>query len=244
MKIIGNGLIARSLANIRFSEDCVIIASGVSNSLEQKISEFERETNLTQETIQKNPDSKIIYFSTTSVLQPEQTPYVKHKLAMEGLIAAKSNFFHIFRVPQLVGVVKNSTLISFFVASIVQGKELAVQNFAERNLVDVADLARFISFFVENNIAQNRIMTVAAGHNVKVLDIVNEISAILNKDALIKVVDSGYKINPDIGLLRRYIDSNDPVLASDYWKKVLRKYVPLILEQERSASLHDYDKEA
>src|ERR1035437_1871893 len=198
MKLVGNGLVAKSLANTQFPEGCVIIASGVSNSLEQRASEFERESNLIKKTIQENPDSKIIYFSTTSVLQSEKTPYTKHKLAMEGLIAARSRSFHIFRVPQLVGIVKNSTLISFFVASIVQGRKLTLQRGVERNLVDAVDFARLTEFFVENNIAQNRIMTIAGSYNTTVLDIVKEISAILNKDALLEFIDGGHQINPDI----------------------------------------------
>ena len=48
--IIGNGLIAKSLQEID-SENVLFFASGVSNSLETRDSEFEREYFLLKETI-------------------------------------------------------------------------------------------------------------------------------------------------------------------------------------------------
>jgi hypothetical protein len=237
MKLIGNGLLARSFLNSQLPEDCVIIASGVSNSLEQRACEFEREANLIQDTIQKNPEVKIVYFSTTSVLQLHKTPYTKHKLAMEGLIAAGAKYFHIFRLPQLVGIVKNSTLISFFVESIIQGRKLSLQSQAKRNLVDVEDFVRLAKFLIENNIEQNRIMTVAGRYNVSVLEIVDEIAAILNKEILFEIIEGGEGISLDIGLLESYIRLNDPILFPDYWKAVLRKYVPLLHNQMQAVKI-------
>ena len=59
--IVGNGLIAKAFDN--FKDDKVIIfASGVSNSLEQRKQEFDRE-NILSNVINENPE-KIVYFST------------------------------------------------------------------------------------------------------------------------------------------------------------------------------------
>ena len=61
--IVGNGLIAKAFDN--FKDDKVIIfASGVSNSLEQRKQEFDREENILSNVINENPEKKIVYFST------------------------------------------------------------------------------------------------------------------------------------------------------------------------------------
>ena len=54
-KIIGNGLLAKSFSGLGFSADCLILASGVSNSAEQRASEFRREFELVRNQIEDNP---------------------------------------------------------------------------------------------------------------------------------------------------------------------------------------------
>lgn len=40
MQIIGNGLIAKAFKDFNFTKNCVIFASGVSNSVDEKILNF------------------------------------------------------------------------------------------------------------------------------------------------------------------------------------------------------------
>lgn len=232
IKVVGGGLIAKSFVNWNCSKDCVIIASGVSNSQETKPSEFERESALIIESIRSNPDSRVVYFSTTSVFQAEKTAYVKHKLEMEKLVEATSPSFNIFRLPQIVGLVKNTTLISFLVNNISQGKRISLQKNAERSLLDISDLVRLTKLFIENNLAPNTTVTLSGGDNVAVLDIVKEISKILHKEALFDLMDNGHRYTADIELLHKYVEESDPIFSPDYWKFVLNKYVPQLLLQE------------
>ena len=58
--IIGNGIIANSLKQID-SENTLFFASGVSNSLETRTAEFEREFTLVQKNISENPDKNFVY---------------------------------------------------------------------------------------------------------------------------------------------------------------------------------------
>ena len=113
--VVGNGLIARSFCNAKFSSDTVVVASGVSNSGESRHSEFSRERRLILDTIAAHSDSTIVYFSTTSLLSKIQTPYVNHKIEMEQLVGSMAKSFYIFRLPQVVGLVRNNTLVSYFV---------------------------------------------------------------------------------------------------------------------------------
>ena len=53
--IIGNGLIATGFKKFNHS-NFVILAAGVSNSLETRLGEFEREKDLVLETLKKYPD--------------------------------------------------------------------------------------------------------------------------------------------------------------------------------------------
>ncbi|AZA87213.1 hypothetical protein EG349_10640 [Chryseobacterium shandongense] len=86
--IIGNGIMANALQPYD-KEDVIFFASGVSNSLEKEASEFDRETTLLKSVISRNPDKKLIYFSTCSIYDPtkSESPYVIHKLKVEKLIA-------------------------------------------------------------------------------------------------------------------------------------------------------------
>lgn len=59
--IIGTGLIANSLKEID-SEDVIFFASGVSNSLETRQSEFEREYNLLKNTFENNKEINLFFY--------------------------------------------------------------------------------------------------------------------------------------------------------------------------------------
>ena len=52
--IIGNGLLAKAFIEYKNNDEIVIFASGVSNSLEEKQSEFKRETDLLKLAILKS----------------------------------------------------------------------------------------------------------------------------------------------------------------------------------------------
>ena len=61
--IIGNGLIANSFLDSDLN-NIIIFASGVSNSKEENLLEFDREKKLLLRIIYENFNKKIVYFST------------------------------------------------------------------------------------------------------------------------------------------------------------------------------------
>ena len=65
--IIGNGLLAQAFSEYNNNDEILIFASGVSNSLEEKESEFDREAKLLKSVITNYPDKTMVYFSTCSV---------------------------------------------------------------------------------------------------------------------------------------------------------------------------------
>ena len=81
--IIGSGMLAKAFKNI-FISNTVVFASGVSNSKEFKIIEFDREKNLIDKTIFDFPKFKFVYFSSFLAVNSNiSTPYSRHKREME-----------------------------------------------------------------------------------------------------------------------------------------------------------------
>ena len=73
--IIGSGLIAKS-CKIIDNSDVLFFASGVSNSMSNNESEFEREINLLNDNL--NTEKKIIYFSSIDEYVINEK-YLEHK---------------------------------------------------------------------------------------------------------------------------------------------------------------------
>lgn len=222
---VGSGLIANNFQNVQFEKKVVIFASGVSNSLETSVAEFQREKVLLTHTIDNYRGHHIVYFSSCSANTSISSPYVKHKQNMENVVLSSESSFNVFRLPQLVGRVKNSTLISYLVNTILDGKSFNVQSLATRNLLDIVDLVRVVKTLINHNLGLNSIQNIASLKSVPVLDIVSEISKILQLSPKFDLVPDGYCQNIDIEFLQKTLNLQDVLLKDDYWVHVLRRYV-------------------
>ena len=143
--IIGRGLIASIFAQYD-EDDLLIFASGVSNSLEVRAAEFEREKSLLINSLNSYPDKKIIYFSTCSICDPskQESPYVLHKLAMEKLIDGHAQRSIILRIGNVVGHGGNpNTLFNFLSNCIRNDLHFTLHSKAGRILIDAAHIASF-----------------------------------------------------------------------------------------------------
>ena len=227
--VIGGGLIAKKFKSVTLPLDCVVIASGVSNSQETRIAEFQREMDLVSKVLLENPCARVIYFSTCSVYQKELTAYVRHKLVIEEFIRESSDSYHILRLPQVVGCVNNSTLISYLTRSIFEGRCIRIQKHAARNLLDVNDVVRLAQHLINNDVGRDSVCDLASAHNVLVLDIALEISKILNVSPDFELSDSGESYEISTSFMRDVFGCADEVLLPDYWKTVLLKYVPMLI---------------
>ena len=144
--VVGNGLLGMSflLSSENDNESRVIFASGVSNSKETDIKEFNREKELILKHIKT--DKKFIYFS--SILSDiVDNPYYNHKLDMEELVRNNSNNYLIFRVPQIVGYSKNpNTLMNYLIRNIKDSNEVVINEGIKRALIDVTDIIRIVNY--------------------------------------------------------------------------------------------------
>jgi len=224
-------MVANAFVQSRFNREVLIFASGVSNSLEDRGSEFAREEALLRKVVEENPGSEIVYFSSTSVLFAQRNAYSRHKKNMEELLANSAERFYIFRLPQVVGMVLNNTLVSYLARSCMERHCVDVYTHAVRNLIDIEDVVRIAGFLVNQRLGVGRAQTLASGCNVRVPDLVDEVRGLLGVPCEFNFVPRGDDQTVSIDFLRDHLNADDLVLQDDYWAQVLRKYVPLLKER-------------
>jgi nucleoside-diphosphate-sugar epimerase len=225
--IYGHGLIAKSFKKSVKFNNAVIFASGVSNSQELNNNQFEKELLILNEALIQNPNKIFIYFSTISAYSKSLSPYIAHKLSIEKLISSTADRYLILRLPQVVGDVKNSTLVAFFVDRILKRQDIVLQKNAMRYLVDVEDVVRIVDIVV-SSVNKNMIIDLIPKNPVNVIKIVDKVGHILNLEPKILLVDYGESYKASSAFLDKILPPSDIIFNELYWKLVLEKYVPLI----------------
>lgn len=90
MKIFGNGFIAKNLkkAKLKFKDNYIIYAAGISNSKTLNKNELLREQIQIKKFIKKYKSKIIIYISTMSIFDKflQDSYYVKNKIFIENFI--------------------------------------------------------------------------------------------------------------------------------------------------------------
>lgn len=221
--IIGNGMLANSLRPFD-EENIIVFASGVSNSLETKQSEFEREILLLRSTVEKFPNKKLIYFSTCSIydLSKVESPYVMHKIKVEEIISKICPRYTIFRVGNAVGSGGNpNTLINFLENSIRNGQMISLHNKARRVLIGVDDIANLVSQNLES--FQNKIVDVVYPHQFQLIEVVSTLEKHLQLKAKYELVDEGSAYDMDFDeIMRSYFHGISP---EEYLQKLYTTYL-------------------
>ena len=228
--VIGNGLISNAYKNFldqkEFVDNSVIIlASGVSDSLEKNSDNFVREYELIKKVIIDNPNSYFIYFSSCFVESGLDTPYIRHKLNMEKNIKLLAKRFTIFRIPQVVGLVSNKTIVSDFTRKIIYRDKIIIQKNSSRNLIDVEDIVRISIFLVNKKAICGKIVNISTKYSASPKQIAIYIGKMLNIEPLLIEIDQGYLQVVDIFPLIKLVGKNDIIFKKEYWKLVLDKYV-------------------
>ncbi|MBL1221997.1 NAD-dependent epimerase/dehydratase family protein [Chryseobacterium sp. L7] len=195
--IIGNGVLANAVRDFD-REDLIFFASGVSNSLETRTSEFEREIDLLHSIIEKFPEKKLIYFSTCSIYDSSKTksPYVLHKLNIEKMISENCDQYAIFRVGNAVGKGGNmNTLINFLNNAIETGKKIQIHSNARRVFIGVNDIALFISQHIDS--IENTVFNLVYPYQFSLEEVIAPLEKHLGKKAVCEVTNEGayYNIN-------------------------------------------------
>lgn len=159
--IIGNGDVASVLPD---REDLLFFASGVSNSREERESEYEREKALL---LDQPKQAHIVYFSSLARFY-SQTRYTKHKQFMEFLI--KDNFRHwtIIRLGNITWGSNPHTIINFFRNKIKAGEPFEIRD-EYRYIISKEEFLHWIALIPEWNCEMN-----LTGRWMHIKDIVKE----------------------------------------------------------------------
>jgi len=223
--IIGNGLIANALKSID-TENILFFASGVSNSLENRTSEFYRERELLKNTIGNHPDKTFVYFSTCSIYDSSKnnSQYVLHKLKMEQIIADQCDQYFILRVSNAVGHGGNpNLLVNYLVREISNKNKIAVHTKATRNLIDVKDVVA-ITQDILSNFDANQIINLAYIQNYSIIEITETISDILQAEPLLQLQNEGSGYEIEISKIESYFKRNNLTDKKEYLKNLISKY--------------------
>lgn len=209
--------------------DCCIFASGVSNSREYRIPQFERETQLLCSIIDMYPFKKVIYFSSIFAAQAEfkDIPYYQHKKNMEALVQEKTSNYLIVRLPQIVGNTYNTTIVNYFVNCILNDASFFVQKEATRNLIDCEDVAVIVLKYIHYCRKQKDIINIFGPETITVPDLIHVLENHLSKKAKYEYKNGGEKIKIsqleqfDVNNMLKKIDFN---FKERYISHIISKY--------------------
>tara|TARA_R100000458_G_scaffold17345_3_gene15024 strand:- start:7475 stop:8152 length:678 start_codon:yes stop_codon:yes gene_type:complete len=221
--IIGNGLVAKGFKDFD-NPNYVILASGVSNSLETDIFQFNKEREVILNAIKTYPNKKFVYFSTV-LIDSIDSPYYNHKKEMEQLVINNTKEYAIFRVPQLVSNTGNSNnLINHLKDKIVNGRKVVIYEGVKRSLLGIEDLVAIVNIII-NKVVRG-VIDIAGVEILSVINICEILAEILNKPLHIAVKskkeNSEWVTKNDI-LVKNAFKILD-IESENYSKNLIKKY--------------------
>lgn len=221
--VVGQGLIARSFYP-RYGEDCsvLVFASGVSNSREQRRSEFDRERILLTNALSSS-NGKLVYFSSCGVESRDSSPYMRHKRHMESIVLGSPEGM-VFRLPQVVGRTENpNTLTNYLNARIVRGEQFTVWANAERNLIDIDDVVAICTRLIDGPSPQ-RTVSVVSGRALPIPEILTLFEKALGCDANYVIERKGSGLQTDGAIAAAVATELGIDFGPDYAERTIKKY--------------------
>lgn len=218
--IIGRGQIAQSFANCQLN-NCIIFASGVSDSTCQDKNHFLREKALILDTLQNNANKTFVYFSSCALSDQSypKNAYYKHKANMENLIKGSGNPYYIFRLPQVFGRLdERPTLINFIYHKIKNQEEFSLFDNAYRYVIDVKDLKIIVETAFKYQ-KKNTIIDIANPYKYKVIEIVALIEKLCGIQANYQLIEKTDEYTLDLAVIKNLILQNN--LSLDFGENYL-----------------------
>ncbi|MGC1550847.1 MAG: hypothetical protein WA777_20180 [Rhodanobacter sp.] len=224
--IVGKGLLAQAFEPyFGASADVLVFASGVSNSLETRDDEFAREHALLCRSLAGHAQ-RFVYFGSCGVAtaEAELTAYMKHKKRMESLVLAKPGGL-VLRLPQVVGRTENHhTLTNFLHDRVSSGEHFSVWSHAERNLIDIDDIAAIGAALAVEMTGESSAISIAAEKSLPMREIVRIFEHVLGKRANYSLMDKGATMDIDTTRNKQVSARLGIHLGDGYVEGVVRKY--------------------
>ncbi|MFS1299817.1 NAD-dependent epimerase/dehydratase family protein [Streptosporangium longisporum] len=241
MEIIGNGFLARHLRSIDDAHpEVTILAAGVS-LWKNSDSDYERETALVDETIEKSlrQDRTLVFLSTASMSmyggagcrgredEPVEpvTPYGWHKLALERRVQDSGVRHLILRLGYVVGPhVPANRLIPSLIEQI-RSDNLTMYRSARRDIIDITDWIKVIDLLLATGTTQE-VVNVATGESVPIALIVDHLEMRLGITARRQIIDEGTSHHICVEKLRRLVPAvADMGFGPGYHRVVIDRYL-------------------
>lgn len=224
--IHGSGLLATAFAR-DFADDpsVLVYAQGVSNSSEADPAAFERERLLLDEALRSG--IRLVYFSSCGLVNDPaaDNAYLAHKRSMEARVLSASPRNLVLRLPQVVGRTPNpNTLTNFLASRIRSAAPFTVWARAERNLIDVDDVAAVGRVLIRDPGLNQRVVAVAAERSLPMPEIVSLFERVLGQRAIYSVEDKGEPLHIDSALSVAIAANAGIDLGAPSADRVIRKY--------------------
>ena len=222
--IVGNGLIANAFKNENINfQDCIVFASGVSNSRVNDEKETQRELDLIRKCLDLN--KKFIYFSTSSIFDntAKESIYIKHKLLVEEFIRLNFKDYIIYRLPIVVGKSKNPhTLTNYIFNTIKQDDVIPIYIYACSYMIDVEDVVKYVNKTKKlNKVAIN----LNFNNKIFIEELVSIFEKILNRKVKKEILEEGECYTLDNSLFIENISKDDLMcLSQNYNYELIKKY--------------------
>ncbi len=220
MRVIGNGFIAKNLkkAKLKFKDDYIIYAAGISNSKTKNKDNLKRERTKFIKFIKNLNSSKIlIYISSLSVVDKslKKDNYIQNKLFIENFLKLNRKKFIIVRLTQVVGFNKNpNTLTNFFFNNIKNKKEFIFWTNTKRNLIDIKDVQNIFRKIVKKKFIRNKIINIQNPVSINTKKIIDIFSKILKQKPNFKKLFNKRNSN------HLYTSKNNSNEFSNFFKKI------------------------
>lgn len=224
--IVGDGMLARAFAG-RFAQrdDVLVFASGVSNSQETDPAHFAREAALLDSALLGH-GGPVLYFGSCNIADADRaaTPYARHKREMEARVLRHPRGL-VLRLPQVVGVTANpNTLTNYMRDRILADERFTVWENAERNLIDVEDVASIAAELLAQDPELPRALSIASAESLPMPALVSIFERVLGRPARFRIEPRGAPLRIEAGECHAIARSIGLDLGTGYAERVIRKY--------------------
>lgn len=228
--IVGNGMLATAFAPFHDRSDVVVFASGVANSAETSLEQFERERLLLQSVLSRTqsetPEALFVYIGTCSVHDNDSaaSAYVQHKRRMEELVQASYANHLVIRMPQVVGPSRNrTTLVNYLFDRIRNDEPFTVWRHAVRYLIDIEDAIRIAQRLIECVPPRSRLVHIVP-RPCLATEIVAALESVCGRRAKYTLVDKGAQYDLESAARGSIADNLDVAFDDNYLQRMIAKY--------------------
>lgn len=147
-----------------------------------------------------------------------------HKESMESLVLSSPGGL-VLRLPQVIGITKNThTLTNFLHDRILSGEHFVVWAHAERNLIDIDDIAAIGATLAADAANHTFAASIAAKRSMPMPEIVKIFERVHGKPANYSLIEKGSPLPIDTTIAEEIAERLGIDLGEGYIEKVIRKY--------------------